>query len=312
MKKVFEVRSFIVNYIVLDMEWNQPPHPKRMVRKPVVLVGEVIQIGAAKVDQSLEVVDTFKAMVAPQFYTKMHKHVTRVTGLTNDDIAAGLPFAEVFEDFAKWCGEDCVILTWGPDDIPMLRTNMMLYEIDCALPPCYDLQVIYDGQIAHENRQHSLTAVMDALNEPALDAHDALNDAINTAKVCRHLDMKKGLDEYPTPSRNGHERKGVAYANKEEAIIALREVFCPLCGAPMTLTAIKEQDSRHSAGLGRCENGHELSVVFRFVKWADRLYTATRSFVEITPDEGHEPPQKKRRRRRRKKTTTEQTNKTEQ
>jgi hypothetical protein len=74
------------------MEWNQPPHPKRMVRKPVVLVGEVIQIGAAKVDESLEVIDTFKAMVAPQFYTKMHKHVTRVTGLTNDDIAAGLPF----------------------------------------------------------------------------------------------------------------------------------------------------------------------------------------------------------------------------
>ena len=124
--------------------------------------------------------------------------------------------------------------------------------------------------------------------------------------------MKKGLEEYPTPSRNGHERKGVAYANKEEAIIALREVFCPLCGAPLTVTAVKEQDSRHSVGVGRCENGHELSVTFRFVKWADRLYTATRSFAETTPDEGNEPPQKKRRRRRRKKTTTEQTNKTEQ
>ena len=294
-----------MNYIVLDMEWNQPPHPKRMVRKPVVLVGEVIQIGAAKVDESLEVVDTFKAMVAPQFYTKMHKHVTRVTGLTNEDIAAGLPFPDVFEDFAKWCGEDCVILTWGPDDIPMLRTNMMLYGIDCALPPCYDLQVIYDGQITHENRQHSLTAVMEALHEPALDAHDALNDAINTARVCKHLDMKKGLAEYPIPSRNGHERKGRAFANKEEAIRELRDLCCPLCGKPMTLTIFKEQDSRHTTSTGRCEDGHEWSVVFRFIKWPDRLYTATRTIAEITEDTGHEPSPKKRRRRRKKKTNTE-------
>lgn len=295
-----------MNYIILDMEWNQPPHPKRMVRKPVVLVGEVIQIGAAKVDERLEVVDTFKAMVAPQFYTKMHKHVTRVTGLTTDDIAAGLPFPDVFEDFAKWCGEDCVILTWGPDDIPMLRTNMMLYGIDCALPPCYDLQVIYDGQITHENRQHSLTAVMEALNEPALDAHDALNDAINTAKVCRHLDMVKGLAEYPTPSRNGQARKGTAYANKEEAIAALKDVYCPLCGKSMTLTAIKEQDSRHTDALGHCADGHEITVTFRFVKWADRLYTASRVFTEQTEDARNAPPQKKRRRRRKKKVNSEQ------
>lgn len=295
-----------MNYIILDMEWNQPPHPKRMVRKPVVLVGEVIQIGAAKVNEALEVIDTFKAMVMPQFYTRMHKHVTRVTGLTDDDLIQGLPFPDAFDDFAKWCGEDCVILTWGPDDIPMLRTNMMLHGLDCPLPPCYDLQVIYDGQITHENRQHSLTAVMEALGEPALDAHDALNDALNTAKVCLHLDMAKGLAEYPVPTRNGQERKGVAFANKEEAIRELREVYCPFCGRPLILSVFKEQDSRHTISEVECENGHSLTVTFRFTKWPDRLYTASRTIAERTADSLAEPPQKKRRRRRKKKTNTEQ------
>ncbi len=292
-----------MQFIVLDLEWNQPPHPKRMVRKPVALVGEVIQIGAAKLDEHLEVVDTFKAMVCPQYYTKMHKHVTRVTGLTDDDVIQGLPFPDAFENFAKWCGEDCVILTWGPDDIPMLRTNMMLFGIDCALPPCYDLQVIYDGQITHENRQHSLTAVMEALGEPALEAHDALNDALNTAKVCKHLDMVKGLAEYPTPSRNGQERTGEAYANKEQAIGALNTLFCPTCGKPLVLSAFREQNIRATDAVGRCEDGHEWTVTFRFVKWPDRLYTASRLMTERTVDADAAPPQKKRRRRRKKKPT---------
>ena len=40
-------------YIILDLEWNQPLSPQRMIRDPFNLGGEIIQIGAVKVD-SLE------------------------------------------------------------------------------------------------------------------------------------------------------------------------------------------------------------------------------------------------------------------
>ena len=67
--------------IVLDLEWNQPSSPKAMVRSPVFLRGEIIQIGAVKLNEDLEIIDTFKIMVKPKYYRTMHK---TVSGLTKD------------------------------------------------------------------------------------------------------------------------------------------------------------------------------------------------------------------------------------
>ena len=45
--------------IILDMEWNQPFSKKRMVKSPVCLTGEIIQIGVVKLDKNYCIVDTF-------------------------------------------------------------------------------------------------------------------------------------------------------------------------------------------------------------------------------------------------------------
>ena len=49
--------------IVLDLEWNQPFSMRSMITTPVRLHGEIIQIGAVKLNEQLEIVDTFKVMV---------------------------------------------------------------------------------------------------------------------------------------------------------------------------------------------------------------------------------------------------------
>ena len=43
----------------MDMEWNQALTFSEMVKDPVFLTGEIIQIGAIKLNQTLEVVDSF-------------------------------------------------------------------------------------------------------------------------------------------------------------------------------------------------------------------------------------------------------------
>lgn len=53
--------------IVLDLEWNQPFSTRSMVTTPVRLPGEIIQIGAVKLNERLEIVDTFKVMVKPKY-----------------------------------------------------------------------------------------------------------------------------------------------------------------------------------------------------------------------------------------------------
>lgn len=64
-----------MEYIVLDMEWNQALNFSEMVKDPVFLTGEIIQIGAIKLNQTLEVVDSFNERIAPQYYTELHPKV---------------------------------------------------------------------------------------------------------------------------------------------------------------------------------------------------------------------------------------------
>lgn len=79
----------------------------------------------------------------------------------------------------------------------MLRENMVLHNLNTEwIPSTYNIQVIFDDQIAKEKRQVSLSYAMERIGEPALEAHDALNDARNTVCICLHLDMVKGLAEY--------------------------------------------------------------------------------------------------------------------
>ena len=51
--------------IVLDLEWNQPFSTRSMVTTPVRLPGEIIQIGAVKLNEQLEIVDTGRKAVRP-------------------------------------------------------------------------------------------------------------------------------------------------------------------------------------------------------------------------------------------------------
>lgn len=192
-----------MHYIVLDLEWNQALSREQFVTEPVKLRGEIVQIGAVKLDESFKTVDVFKIMISPRHYKIMNYKVRELTGIRTSDLRRGHTFPTAFSLFTKWCGEECTLLTWGCDDIPMLKDNMTLHGIDTeSLPPHYDVQPIFDSQITKEKRQHSLTAAMELLGEPPFEAHDALNDALSTAVVCRHLDMEAGFLGYEDITRS--------------------------------------------------------------------------------------------------------------
>lgn len=48
-----------MHYIVFDLEWNQPYtlEPNMIRRSGFPFIGEIIQIGAVKLDESLQIVD---------------------------------------------------------------------------------------------------------------------------------------------------------------------------------------------------------------------------------------------------------------
>ena len=188
-----------MNYIVLDLEWNQPLSPQRMVRDPFNLGGEIIQIGAVKIDglDNLTITDRYSEIIKPVFYTKMNKHVNEVTELTDDDLDGGRSFTVVCPEFLDWCGDDYAFITWGDQDIYMLEDNMSIHEMDIEdLPECFDAQLVFDDQITQEDRSFALSYAMWKFDIKPERTHDALNDAINTVAVMKRLDFYEGLEGY--------------------------------------------------------------------------------------------------------------------
>lgn len=285
-----------MNYIVLDMEWNQPFNTKHMVRRPVALRGEIVQIGAVKLDENYHILDTFKIMVSPKCYTKMNKKVSKLTKITTAEFQYGFPFPVAIKHFMKWCGEDFILLTWGTEDIAMLRDNMRLHELDTEwIPSAYNIQMIFDNQISKENRDVSLSYAMEKLGEPAFEAHDALNDAKNTVCVCWHLDMVKGIAEYTTLKKQIARSEGIVkessksaktYSTMEEALNdpELVNFYCPDCGAKVECVGFVQQSPVKYICVGKCEGDDELLVRFKFAQTVDGKFSVRRIIYEMDED----------------------------
>ena len=185
------------NYIVLDLEWNQPISRGKVYRtENVALYGEIIQIGAVKLDENLEVIDEFSIFVKPQIYTKMNKEIQDLTAITDADLAGGISFPEAAEHFTSWCGGDAILLTWGESDLDMLEDNCLLHNISYEwILEWYDAQLMFDDQITMEDRRFSLDYACYTLDITGSFAHDALHDAKATADVLKHLDVTQWIEE---------------------------------------------------------------------------------------------------------------------
>ena len=69
-----------MNYIVMDLEWNQSAKGKQFSEDHFPF--EIIQIGAAKVNEKLDIVDEWQCTIKPQVYTKLQNTVKKILGIT--------------------------------------------------------------------------------------------------------------------------------------------------------------------------------------------------------------------------------------
>lgn len=181
--------------VVIDLEWNHPLAGRSHVPG---LPGEIIQIGAAKLDEACNVTDTLDIMIKPQVYTKMNKEVKELTLITDEDIAKGITLAEAAEKLRLWCGDDYAFVSWGPDDLLMLERNLIKFGLDISwLPKTYDAQLMFDDMEMGEDRNWALNYALYHYQEKPDGAHNALADVLSTVLVLKHLDLSEGLsDDY--------------------------------------------------------------------------------------------------------------------
>ncbi len=275
-----------MNYIVFDMEWNQPFSKETAVLSPIYLSGEIIQIGAIKLNERAEAIDCIDLLIAPTFYRKLHHRIKKMTGIDQQMLKGKKKFKEAIEEFRAWCGKDCLLLSWGYDDIQMLKDNLLMHDLEEDwLPPCLNLQGIFNGQIAHENRQFSLEYAMEQLNiVPSLQIHNAFNDAIYTARVARALNLREGVRNYT--ELNGvlwhsmHSTKDYfpPFRTAEKALAdkRLKKIACPICGKTLKVKEFTQTDEKNAEAELQTPHGL-LSVKLKVMQSQRRTYYIRRT-----------------------------------
>ncbi len=254
-----------MNYIIFDMEWNQPFSKESAIHSPIYLSGEIIQIGAIKMNERGKAIDCIDLLIAPTFYKKLHYRIKKITGIDQKMLVGKPDFKAAIRTFRDWCGEDCILLSWGYDDIQILKDNLLMHSMDESwLPPCLNLQGIYNHQISHENRQFSLEHALEQLKlQSDLPAHNAFNDAIDTARVARALNLKKGIRHYD--ELNGvlwnsmHSIKEVfsPFRSREHAFNdpRLLRVTCPVCGKSLKIRSYTRVDEKNAFAEVKTKHG---------------------------------------------------------
>ena len=320
-----------MDYIVLDMEWNQPwpgsPSSKKVL--PVQIRGEIIQIGAVRLSDG-QVKDEFQVMIYPKYYRRLNRRVSKLTGIKENQLRdQGIPFPEAMEQFRAWCGENVTFLTWGFDDIGILRENLKLFRLDESWTQVwYNAQMIFNAQTDGSTAQKALKTAMEIFGiEATRPAHDALGDAYHTALICARLDLERGAQEYKQALKShedgfhGAELPGCicrkvyhGYKDKNAALAAMTgaENKCPTCGRQMLGSRWFAQPGRRYMDLVTCPEHGKFLIRVRLSDQPDGTVRVSRLTYEATseaadayarraekadPEERHSTPKRRRRKR---------------
>ena len=293
-----------MDYIVLDMEWNQPwpgsPSAKKVL--PVQIRGEILQIGAVRVTEDQQVADEFQVLIKPKYYRRLNRRVSKLTGIKESRLREeGISLPEAMAQFRSWCGEDVIFLTWGFDDIAILKENLQLYGVDDSwVNRWYNAQMIFNAQTDGSNAQKALKTALEIFEiEPSRPAHDALGDAYHTALICARLDLKKGAEEYDEAVKShvngfhGAELPGCIsrkvfydYADKRAALSAMtgEENLCPICNRQMLGSRWFAQPGRRYMDLAACPEHGKFLIRVRLSDQPDGTVRVSRLTYEATSE----------------------------
>ncbi len=269
-----------MQYIVLDLEWNQPlSYQSRTFQKiGDQLMFEVIQIGAVRLDENLDPAESISIPIAPTHYIQIHPRIRRMTGLDADTLAGAPAFREGLEQFVAWCGEDYTLLTWGCDDVSVLWQNITFFQCeDIPLPPLCDMQRLFSDARQMKDRVGLKTALELTGIEPEEGRafHNALNDAWYTALVFRTLaDPSAVLNYAREPKELIHGKRSAREKTPGEVFDSVREALesesaihpaCPRCGRVLALDGeyIKQSADKYIS-IARCKSHGRILIRLRF------------------------------------------------
>ena len=281
------------DYIVLDLEWNQAAKKQDEIRD---MIFEILQIGAVKLNDRFETIDTFDSYVRPRVYRIMNPMTQKLLHMDMKALNRERPFPYVMNDFLNWCGKDPVFCTWGTNDLTQLQSNMDFYgmkPLSQGPLPYSDVQKLFSIGCEDGKSRRSLEYAVGFLEmEPDEIFHRALGDAVYTARIFSHIaddDLLKyvSYDTYRLP-RNKEEEIRVKFPTYSKYIsrpfrskhAAMRDmdvsmVKCSICGmrAKRVVKWFSPSGGKYYLAVSRCKIHGYLKAKNRMKKCRDdRVY----------------------------------------
>ncbi len=296
-----------MNYIILDLEWNQSPHGKERENKNLPF--EIIEIGAVKLDENRKIIDEFHSIISPVVYHELHRITKEIIQYNMHELEKGDYFEKAANDFFEWCKKDgnYIFGTWGSMDLTELQRNCRYFKViqEFELPfKYYDIQKLFSLCYEDGKTRTSLENAIEYMKiEKDIPFHSALYDAHYTARIFHEFDFEKvkrytSVDTFLIPLNKkqeftinygtyskyisrGFEDKDVLM--KDPEVLVSR---CYLCGK-----SIKKKIKWFSTNqkiyysLAKCEEHGYLKGKMRIRKTDQDLFYAIK-ILKITDEEG--------------------------
>lgn len=290
-----------MNYIVLDLEWNQAKNNNDIKE----LQFEIVEIGAVKLDENLSEIDRFSSLVKPKVYKTMNPIIKDITGINEEDFIKEKGFSKVIDEFLNWCGEDYIFCTFGSQDLYELQSNMIYhnYEIPWKYPFKYiDVQKIFGIEFNDfEQRSLEMVSIFFGINGKEL-FHRALADAIYTSKILKKLNRENfekyiSLDYINVPESEKKSKDinigthleylSIPYDNKDELLLSqtIHTTRCPECMKKCRKKIKWFSDTSKYVCVAKCENHGLIEGTLNIKKRIDGKYFAIRKVFFINEEQ---------------------------
>ncbi len=230
-----------MQYVVVDLEWNGS-----YSKKAHGYFNEIIEVGAVKVSEQMEVLDKLQIAIRPVVSKKLSGIVTDLTNITPEDLEDGTTFAGMVRQLTRWLGKKpTVILTWSTTDLLVLMENCRFFYGRQEIPFLHhymDFQAYAQQRMGVDTSQQlGLAKAGELLSIPEDDMslHRALDDSILTAEILKKVYDRESFMAHIQPVDEEFYRritfKTTIIKDIDDPLVKRSELCftCPDCGQNM-------------------------------------------------------------------------------
>lgn len=187
-----------MNYLVIDLEMCKVP--KHYRNKKYKYANEIIQVGAVLLDEEYEIIGRINQYVHPEYGVIDH-FISDFTGIQNNQVKHAPCLKEVLLYMVDWLGDrEYKVYAWSDSDYSQLQHEILCKEIsDAKIENFMDPERWIDYQAEFGSRFEFSRAISleEALMYCDIDVegrlHDGLDDAANTAKLIKTLELNQNF-----------------------------------------------------------------------------------------------------------------------